>query len=108
MAKKPGRSRVLEEVRGLFELARSASQEKANLLVRKARKLAMHSRARIPRELRMRFCRSCGSYFRAENVRIRARKGMLVVYCLKCKRFMRLVYKRKAPAKGKRSNRNLR
>jgi len=70
-------------------------KEKSHSLVKKARGLSMKYKVKIPVELKRRFCKHCHSYLMPSvNVRIRTKDGKLISYCLECKKFTRIPYKR--------------
>lgn len=84
---------ALERIRTLFEEAKKSGKY-ADRYVELARKIAMKTKTSIPSELKRRFCRHCNSYLRpGRNCRIRASRGKLVCYCLKCKKYSRFIYK---------------
>ncbi len=89
------------DISGLFKLAKESfkkDKDKANMYVRKARRLAMKHNIRLPSYLKRKFCKHCYSYFvPSVNCRVRTRQGKLIYYCLECKKYMRFVIK-----KGKR------
>ncbi len=69
-----------------------------------ARKLGMKFKVRIPRELKRRFCRHCGTYFvPGKNLRVRTKNQKVVYYCLECKKHMRFPYVREIKAKRKKT-----
>ncbi len=82
---KIARERILilfEEAEAVFPLDASLSDRYIEI----ARRIAMRHRIRIPRELRRRFCRSCGSYLvPGVGARIRIHRGRVVVTCLRCR-----------------------
>ena len=50
-----------------------------------ARRIAMRQRVRIPRTLRMRFCRRCSAYLvPGSTVRVRVHRGKVVMTCMRC------------------------
>ncbi len=68
----------------------------ANRYVYLARRMAMKYKVRLPIELKRKFCKHCNSYWKpGKTVRIRLLKGKKVYYCLVCKHFKRVLYKRK-------------
>ncbi|MBS7650831.1 MAG: ribonuclease P [Candidatus Bathyarchaeia archaeon] len=80
-----------ERIERLFELAGECFKESPHLAdryVELARKIGMKCRVRIPKHLKMRFCKGCGSYLVfGVNSRVRTRPegyGRVVVTCLKC------------------------
>lgn len=101
--KKQGKRQALERVRELFLEAESSfrqSPELADKHIKLARKIAMKSRARIPRELKRRFCRHCHSFLvPSANCRVRLAGGKVVYYCLSCRHYMRFPYVREKKEK---------
>lgn len=91
--KERGRQQAQLQVESLFEKAQGASSiEAASEFVRKARKLAMKYRMRLPTQLRRAFCRHCYTFFvQGKNVRIRTSGGKVVYSCRNCKKFMRFM-----------------
>lgn len=92
------RALVRKRITDLFDEAKKAfKQDKiaANNSVRKARRLSMKYKVDIPKELKMHFCKHCYSYLvLGGNCRVRTRNGKLVYYCLECKNFTRVPYKK--------------
>lgn len=93
-----------ERVKRLFELAEESHLEKtgmADRYVQLARELAMHYKIGIPRQLRSRFCRKCGSYLSPGSTStVRTRKSIkaVVITCKKCGNITRFPYgRRKQP-----------
>lgn len=87
------RGQAKNEIELLFEKAKIAnSAEKATDFVRKARRLAMKHRIRLPVKLRRLFCRHCYVFFvQGKNVRIRTSGRKVVYTCKSCKKFMRFM-----------------
>lgn len=85
---------ALERIKTLFQEAESVfakDKSLANRYVSLARKIAMKVKARIPAELKRRFCKHCYAYLvPGVNSRVRIRLGKVVISCLECKRFMRI------------------
>ncbi len=74
----------------------SSDKKQANRYVQLARNIAMKVKAKIPVELKRRFCKHCYSYLRpGVNSRIRTRAGKVVISCFECKKFMRIPMKHK-------------
>ena len=82
---------ALERVRDLFKEAKSVFKEDKELArkyVKLARKIAMRVNLRMPREIKVQFCRNCNSYlFPGKNCRIRTKNRKVVYYCLECRHF---------------------
>ncbi len=69
------------------------STKMADRNVRKARRLAMKHKIKLPKELKMKFCKHCNTYLvPSVNCRIRLSSGKVVYYCLNCKKYMRFPY----------------
>ncbi|MBI4177630.1 MAG: ribonuclease P [Candidatus Aenigmarchaeota archaeon] len=89
---------ALERVKKLFELAAEAHREKTGMegrYVELARDIAMHYRVSVPKGLRAKFCRKCGSYLSAGStsaVRTSAAKKAVIITCKKCGNIMRFPY----------------
>ena len=88
-----------ERITTLFQEAEkvySKNKSLSNRYVTLARKVAMKVRLRIPGELKRKFCKHCHKYLRSgDNCRVRTREGKLVIYCLECKKYTRVVLKKK-------------
>lgn len=85
---------ALEHIRSLFQQAEEVFREDkglANRYVELARKIAMKMKVHMPAEYKRRFCKYCQAYLRpGVNVRIRTRKGRVVMYCQECKKVRRV------------------
>lgn len=94
-----------ESISQLFELAErecSTHPERAHRYVSVARTISMRTRTRIPRYLKVRFCRACHHYLiPGKNCRTRTRNGKVVITCLECGRVMRLPFVREQKRKRK-------
>ena len=99
MKNKPDKKETLKKVKELFWRASQqfeADKAAANQTIRKARKLAMSQRLRLPPELKRSFCKHCHSYLKpGKNARIRIHKSRVIIYCKECKKFMRIGLARK-------------
>lgn len=93
--KQKKRKIALARIHELFkqaELILKEDRKLANRYVELARKISMRSKARIPSNLKRRFCRHCYHYLQPGiNCRIRTRNKKVVYYCLDCKHHMRYV-----------------
>ena len=68
--------------------------ELAHKYAKKARRIALKYKLRLPLNLKRTICKNCHSYLvPGKNLRVRTRKGHVVYYCLNCKKFMRIGYK---------------
>ncbi|MDP6642022.1 MAG: ribonuclease P protein component 4 [Candidatus Nanoarchaeia archaeon] len=88
-----------ERINSLFEQADKTFKKNPKLsdrYITLARKIAMKSRVRIPRELKRKFCKHCYHYLKSGvNLRIRTKDKKVVYYCLDCKKYMRFIIKTK-------------
>lgn len=86
---------ALERIRILFQEADiifSKNHSLAYRYVTLARKIAMKTKTRIPRELKRKFCKHCYKYLQpGVNARIRIRMGKVIISCFECKKFMRIL-----------------
>ena len=59
---------------------------KSRLFIKKARKIAMHYRLRIPKNLKRKYCKKCNSYLiTGFNSSVRISKKSIIITCLNCK-----------------------
>jgi len=93
---------ALERVRILFRLAEEAfpaDSARAQRYVDLARRIAMRTRLRIPRDLRRRVCRRCNAFLvpgATSRTRIRQRREPHVaITCLKCGATARIPLRRR-------------
>jgi|TARA_B100001971_G_scaffold195525_1_gene202415 ribonuclease P protein subunit RPR2 len=95
--KKQQKESALAEVRGIFDQAKQVFDKKPDLAhkyAKKARRIALKYKIKLPLVLKRRICKNCHSYLvPGKNLRVRTRKGNVVYYCLECKKFMRVGYK---------------
>lgn len=98
--KKAGKNKeiALERIKALFKESDKVFKENkalANRYVTLARKMAMKHKARIPKELKRKFCKHCYKYLKPGiNLKVRTRKGKVVYCCMECGKYMRFVYKK--------------
>ncbi len=92
--KKLSKSELRAKILAFFEKAQSAKDLTiANALVRRAQKIVLATRMRLPRELKRRFCSNCGAYLiSGKNATIRTQRGKVVFRCLECKHIARIPY----------------
>jgi len=93
---------ALQRIHTLFRLAREVVHEDPKLAqryVKIARKIAMRTKLRLPREYRRLVCRHCKSFILpGVNCRVRIqsrREPHVVITCLNCGKYLRV------PLKGK-------
>lgn len=80
----------LNKINEFFSKAKSDTKN-ADDYVRKARRFAMKLNTPIPKEFKRKYCKHCYSYFSSGNYRIRTKNGMVICYCLKCKKYMKFI-----------------
>lgn len=95
-----------ERISILFGLADKAALERnfsdADNYVKKARLIGMRCNARIPSQLKRKFCKFCHAYLlpgETSKVRINSAKKRVVVKCLSCGREMYFPYVREVKKK---------
>ena len=88
---------IIDAIESLFAEASAkfkTSKKQADNLAHKARRIAMKNKVRIPSRLQKSFCKHCYAFLKPRiNCRIRTKDGVLIYYCLDCKRYMRSPYK---------------
>lgn len=83
--------------------------ELARRYIELAKRIAMRYRVRIPRELKVFYCKKCLYPYRAGKFRVRVRKSRVIFTCLNCGFERRIPIRPKRcseKAKGRRPNRN--
>ncbi|MBI4210918.1 MAG: ribonuclease P [Candidatus Diapherotrites archaeon] len=87
-----------EEIRALFESAAAvfpSSPRLADRHVRKARRLAMKHKIRLPSSLQRRFCKHCYRFLvPSVNCRIRLVNGKVSCFCFGCRSYSRFPYRK--------------
>ena len=69
----------------------------ANRYVTLARKIAMKTRTRIPKELKRRYCKHCYKYLaQGKNAQVRIRNGTVIISCFECDKFTRIPLRKKS------------
>jgi ribonuclease P protein subunit RPR2 len=85
----------MQRVQRLFELATEAysrAPQRADRYVQIARKICPRTGTRMPRHIKRQICGKCGRYLPPGATRVRLRKGILTVTCLRCGEQMRYPY----------------
>ncbi len=81
-------------IKALFQQAEevfASDRFLAHRYISLARRISMKVKVKIPLALKRMFCKHCYRYLRpGVNVRIRTRKGKVIISCLECKKFMRI------------------
>lgn len=87
---------AMERIQRLFELADdqySSNPARSDAYVSLARKIGMRYLVRFPRELKIRYCKKCGSYLvPGNNCRTRLRGRYIAITCQKCGNIKRYIY----------------
>jgi ribonuclease P protein subunit RPR2 len=79
------------------DLSDDQKQDYANRYVDLARTIAMRHTVTIPHEYKKKFCKHCYTYLRhGVNCTVRTHDGKLVLFCMACKKYTRLVYDKKS------------
>ncbi|RLI78782.1 ribonuclease P [Archaeoglobales archaeon] len=76
-----------ERIRILIEKAEKMKLEDYELAkryVELAKKISMKYRVRIPKELRVKFCKKCLYPYKFGKFRVRVRKSRVIITCLNC------------------------
>ncbi|MBI3034666.1 ribonuclease P [Candidatus Woesearchaeota archaeon] len=96
--KEKRRKQALDSIRGIFlkaDEAFRASPKIADRLVRRARKLAMKHKIRLPRVYKRRFCKNCYCFLvPSVNCRVRLSGQKVIYFCFGCRKYMRFPYVR--------------
>ncbi|BAI60376.1 ribonuclease P protein component 4 [Methanocella paludicola SANAE] len=86
-----------QRIKRLFELAEQAYPGRPDLADRYAdiaRRISMRHRVGIPRELKRRVCKGCGSFLvPGDNCRVRLDGNNIVITCMKCGAIKRYPYR---------------
>jgi len=92
------RKTAVERIRTLFSQADKAYEENpsfSNRYVALARKISMKCKIKLTSPQKRKYCKHCQVYLRpGGNCRVRSRPKMMIYYCLKCKKHMRILYKK--------------
>jgi ribonuclease P protein subunit RPR2 len=84
-----------ERIERLFQLAAEEQQlhpERSDRYVQLAWQISTRMRVRIPRHLKMLFCKGCRCYLPSVGTRVRLREKVLIATCLRCGRQTRRPY----------------
>jgi len=85
MSKQKSKADIEKKIKNCLEKAEeSPNSEITRENIRKARRLAMHFKIKLPKEAKKKFCRKCNNFFNSRNRKIRLKKGFLVFHCLNC------------------------
>jgi ribonuclease P protein subunit RPR2 len=90
------RDMAAQRIQRLFNLAAESFEKDPELSKRYvfiARKIGMRHRVRIPKELKRRVCKECGTFLvPGANCMVRTRGCRIVTTCLECECHMRIPY----------------
>jgi len=90
LQKKLAYERILELFKQADLSANEGKFSLSNRYVTLARKLSMKFKVQIPRELKRKFCKHCYRFLKpGVTSRVRIHRSKVIIYCLKCKKFMR-------------------
>ena len=91
------RKLALNEITLILNKAKEVFDRKPDLAhkyAKKARRIALKYKIKLPLVLKRRICKNCHSFLvPGKNLRVRTHRGHVVYYCLECKKFMRIGYK---------------
>jgi len=94
---KLSRKEALAMVVGLVDKANKVfkkDKEQANKVVRKARRIAMKNRIKLPSGVRRKICKHCHSLLiPGINCKVRSKEGNIVYTCFECKKYTKFRYK---------------
>lgn len=104
MTKKLDKKIAMERVKRLLELAREPLKNDPRLskrYVSLAWRIKTKYNLRLPRELKMKFCKNCMTYWiPGETCRVRTRQKTLTITCAECGRIYRLPIRKKTLISG--------
>jgi ribonuclease P protein subunit RPR2 len=84
-----------ERIERLFQLAMEAQHqhpERSDRYAQLARAISTRMRVRMPRHLKVLFCKGCRCYLPSAGTRVRLREKVLITTCLRCGRQTRRPY----------------
>lgn len=93
------RSKALTTITALLKLAHTTfltSPRIAHRIAKRARRIAMKQKLRLPPEIKRKICKGCQQLLiPGKTCRIRTARGHVVIYCMGCKRITRIMYEKK-------------
>ena len=95
---KKSKQRIIAKKR-IETLIQQADLTKDNTLINRysilARKIAMKVRLKLPKEIKIRFCKHCHTLLKPGiNSKTRIRNKKIIIFCQKCKNFKRIPLKK--------------
>ena len=91
---------AIERIEFLIKRAedfKNIDYELARRYIELARRISMKYRVRIPKPLKITFCKKCLYPYRSDKMRVRIKKSRVIITCLNCG------YERRIPIRPKRS-----
>ncbi|MBS3138602.1 ribonuclease P [Candidatus Woesearchaeota archaeon] len=91
---KPEAQKATVDLFALAEKQFKINTEKAHLYVKKARRIAMKHKLRLPAQLKRKLCKHCYHFLQpGANARIRIHASKIVITCWDCKHITRIPIK---------------
>ncbi|HLC19873.1 MAG TPA: ribonuclease P protein component 4 [Candidatus Nanoarchaeia archaeon] len=91
---KPEAQKAVIDLLSLAEKQFATNPDKAHLYVKKARRIAMKHKLRLPAQLKKKFCKHCYHFLQpGTNARIRIHASKIVITCWDCKHITRIPIK---------------
>lgn len=95
--RKEQQRQAFSEITLILSKASEAFEKKPELshkYAKKARRMSLKYKLKLPLNIRRRICKNCFSFLvPGKNLRVRTTRGHVTYYCLECKKFMRMGYK---------------
>jgi ribonuclease P protein subunit RPR2 len=96
-SKKQQQKEALLDIKSILLKARSfftLKKEKSHIYSKKARRISMKYKLKLPSHLNRKICKNCHSFLiPGKNLRVRTTRGHITYYCHECKKFTRIGYK---------------
>jgi len=83
---------ALNRIKRLFNQAKK-EPKMSKRYIELAKKTAMKVNIKIPRAFKHEYCKKCLSFFDSKNSKIRIKKDMKIIKCLKCSNYNRIKIK---------------
>lgn len=81
--KKENKISATERIKILFGLAKD-NKSKQKRYIELAEKIGQKMRTKIPKELKLKYCKHCKTLFNAETLKVRTKNGIIIYECLEC------------------------
>jgi len=83
-------SELIQKAKEVFK----KDKDESTKIVKKARRIAMKNRIKLPSDIKRDFCKNCNSLLKpGENCRVRTKNGNVVYYCKECRSYSKIRYK---------------